>query len=216
MKDSISPAIVRKNERLFTYSKYHDSVFGEKLSREKGKTLREWIVKRSKLGVAILKGLGKFPISSTSNVLYLGASSGTTVSYVSDIVSDGIVYAVELSYDPFIKLLDLSMKRDNIIPILEDAGNPEKYRFMIEHVDCIYQDIAQRDQIRIFNENANAFPDAGWAFLVLKARSISARKSDSSILKENIARIENFNTVQVIDLKPYDVSNYMILLKRKR
>lgn len=206
--------IIRKKDSLFTLTRYRNSLFGEKILKDHGAFRREWIAKRSKLGAAILNGLGSFPLRSNSRVLYLGASTGTTVSYISDIVSEGMIYAVELSYDPFVKLLNLAEHRDNIIPILEDAGNPEKFSFMVEEPDILYQDISQRDQIRIFNRNSMTFPDIKWAFLVIKARSITARKRDEQILKETIAQISDFSVVQTVDLKPYDVSNYLILLKK--
>lgn len=211
---NLSDKIVRKNDAIYTRTSFGKPLFGEKISRDHGAFLREWNVKRSKLGAAILKGLNIFPIKEDSRILYLGASTGTTVSYISDIASDGIIYAVELSYDPFVKLLDLSVQRKNIIPILEDATSPEKFSFLVENADIIYQDISQRDQIGIFNRNAEAFPDAKWAFLILKARSITARKRESEILHENIGRIRDFKVAQVIDLTPYDIANYLLVLKR--
>lgn len=214
LKDNLSEQVVRKGDSIFTRTSYSKPLFKEKILKEKGTYIREWNVKRSKLGAAILKGLNILPIKRNSRVLYLGASTGTTVSYISDIAPDGMVYAVELSYDPFIKLLDLSLQRNNVIPILEDAVNPEKYSFLVEHADVIYQDISQRDQVGIFNRNAEIFPEARWGLLVLKARSITARKKDSEILRENISGIRDFKTVQVIDLQPYDISNYLILLKK--
>jgi fibrillarin-like rRNA methylase len=47
---------------------------------------RVWNPFRSKLGAAILGGVGDIHMGPGSKVLYLGAASGTTVSHVSDIV----------------------------------------------------------------------------------------------------------------------------------
>ena len=59
---------------------------------------RLWNPYRSKLSAAIINGLKGMRIAKGSHVLYLGAATGTTVSHVSDIVSDsGRVYAIELS-----------------------------------------------------------------------------------------------------------------------
>ena len=59
---------------------------------------RLWDPHRSKLAALILKGSGQaLPLKSDSKVLYLGAATGTTVSHVSDIVPNGLVYAVEFS-----------------------------------------------------------------------------------------------------------------------
>ena len=62
-------------------------------------------------------------------VLYLGAASGTTVSHVADIVGPtGVVYAVEFSHRSGRDLINVAQKRTNIIPIIEDARQPQKYR----------------------------------------------------------------------------------------
>jgi rRNA 2'-O-methyltransferase fibrillarin len=85
-----------------------------------------------------------------TKVLYLGAASGTTVSHVSDIVGpvrisyllnfkyisflsiqEGLVYAVEFSHRSGRDLLNVAKKRTNIIPIIEDARHPHKYRMLI-------------------------------------------------------------------------------------
>ena len=62
-------------------------------------------------------------------MLYLGAASGTTVSHVSDIVGpEGLVYAVEFSHRSGRDLINVAKKRTNVIPIIEDARHPHKYR----------------------------------------------------------------------------------------
>ena len=75
----------------------------------------------------------------TLQVLYLGAASGTTVSHVSDIVGpEGLVYAVEFSHRSGRDLINVAKKRTNIIPIIEDARHPHKYRYGLtrqKHLD---------------------------------------------------------------------------------
>ena len=60
------------------------SVYGEELIKE-DEEYRIWNPKRSKLAAALLNGLENLEILDTSKVLYLGASTGTTVSHISDI-----------------------------------------------------------------------------------------------------------------------------------
>ncbi len=144
---------------------------------------REWIPTRSKLSAAIIKGL-KPEIEKDSKILYLGAASGTTVSHVSDIVEDGVIYAVEYSAKPFVKFLELARERRNIVPLLEDARKPENYSGIVEKVDLIYQDIAQRDQIDIFKKNAEFFlKDGGLGIIMVKARSIDSTLEPEKIFK---------------------------------
>lgn len=204
--------IIRKGDSLFTRTSFNRSVYGEHIYRENGTYLREWIPERSKLAAAILKGLRYFPVSSKSSVLYLGASSGTTVSHVSDIVFEGKVYAIEIGYEPFSKLLDLAQARNNIYPVLEDANHVERYSFFIDSIETIYQDISQRNQIQIFNENVENF-DAKNAFFVLKTRSIKSSESGDRILKDSKDALSIYSVKQIVDLRPYDYDNYFIYLE---
>merc|ERR1711972_730117 len=103
-----------------------------------------------------------------SKVLYLGAASGTTVSHVSDVVGpEGMVYAVEFSHRSGRDLLNVAKKRTNIIPIIEDARHPLKYRMLVGMVDSVFADVAQPDQARIVALNAQKFlKGEGSCFLV--------------------------------------------------
>ncbi|KAF3840212.1 hypothetical protein F7725_018929 [Dissostichus mawsoni] len=117
-----------------------ESVYGEKrMSVEEGETkieYRAWNPFRSKLAAAILGGVDQIHIKPGSKVMYLGAASGTTVSHVSDIVGpEGLVYAVEFSHRSGRDLLNVAKKRTNIIPIIEDARHPHKYRMLANCID---------------------------------------------------------------------------------
>lgn len=91
-------------------------------------------------------------------MLYLGAASGTSVSHVSDLVGEtGVVYAVEFSHRPGRDLINVAKKRANIIPIIEDARHPQKYRMLVGMVDCVFADVAQPDQARIVAMNSHMF-----------------------------------------------------------
>ena len=72
------------------------SVYGEELITEDVE-YRLWNPRRSKLSAAILNGLKNLDIKNDDKVLYLGASTGTTVSHISDIAYNGRIYAVEFS-----------------------------------------------------------------------------------------------------------------------
>ncbi|PSS04383.1 Mediator of RNA polymerase II transcription subunit 36b like [Actinidia chinensis var. chinensis] len=109
---------------------------------------RVWNPFRSKLAAAILGGVDDVWIVPGARVLYLGAASGTTVSHVSDIVGpNGVVYAVEFSHRSGRDLVNMAKKRTNVIPIIEDARHPAKYRMLVGMVDVIFSDVAQPDQV---------------------------------------------------------------------
>ena len=46
-------------------------------------------------------------------------------------LQDGLVYAVEFSHRSGRDLINVAKKRPNIIPIIEDARHPHKYRMLV-------------------------------------------------------------------------------------
>src|SRR4030067_1518550 len=73
-------------------------VYGEKLVEQDGIEYREWTPYKSKLGAAITLGCPNIGIRKGDKVLYLGASTGTTSSHVSDIAGkDGFVFALDFA-----------------------------------------------------------------------------------------------------------------------
>ncbi|MCL4314613.1 MAG: fibrillarin-like rRNA/tRNA 2'-O-methyltransferase [Candidatus Thermoplasmatota archaeon] len=206
--------VVQKKGTIFTVSSSPSVVYGERIIRDSGRFLREWKPERSKLSALYHKNNWAFPFRESSRVLYLGAASGTTVSHISDIVSSGMVYAVESSYDPFIKLLRLAEQRGNIIPILEDARMVEKYGFMVENPDIIYQDISQRDQVSIFNNAVSAWKSIHHGFLVLKIRSISFSTDEEKVVRESISALKGMKVVSVTDLQPFHSGTRIIYMER--
>jgi fibrillarin-like pre-rRNA processing protein len=186
-------------------------VYNEKIINIDNNEYRLWDPYRSKLAAALKNGLENIPFKIDSKVLYLGASTGTTVSHLSDICNEGIIYAVEISEKMMEKLIIVAEKRDNIIPILADARMPEHYKD-IGKVDIIYQDIAQPDQERILTENIRIFKPK-YAMLCLKAHSIDVTKSKKETLNKALERLKNFKILQVINLEPYDKEHYFISIK---
>ena len=63
-------------------------VYNEELLIKDGVEYRTWDPFRSKLAAAILKGLAGDVIGAGDKVLYLGTSTGTTPSHVSDIIGE--------------------------------------------------------------------------------------------------------------------------------
>ena len=131
-----------------------ESVYGEKRISVEGPEgtkveYRVWNPFRSKLAAGILGGLDEIYIKPGAKVLYLGAASGTSVSHVADIVGpEGFVYAVEFSHRSGRDLINMAKKRPNVIPIIEDARLPQKYRMLVGMVDVVFADVAQPDQAR--------------------------------------------------------------------
>ncbi len=202
-----SGRVLNQKGRLYTVTDFPKPVYGEKLSRSGKHDLRTWEPKRSKLSAAIKNGMRNFPFQEDSSVLYLGASSGTTVSHVSDICNEGMIFAVEVSAEPFSKLLDLSRERRNIYPVLSSARNPSSYGIFIErNPEIIYQDISQKDQSGILMSNMDAFPGWNYAVLMLKAISIDSSRNPEIILREQTAILKAHKGVSI--LETINISNF--------
>ena len=192
-------------------------VYNEKLLLKKGIEYRLWDPFRSKLAASVMNGLNDFPFTEKSNILYLGVSTGTTISHISDIIGpNGIVFGVEHSSRVARDFLDrVASHRKNIIPIIQDARNPKEYFSIYDKVDITYVDIAQPDQSTIAIENCKIYlKPNGFLFLVVKARSIDVTKNPKHIIDEEIKKLKPFfNIQQVIDLHPYDKDHAMIIAK---
>lgn len=212
MKD-VFPGVFKDGKSLYTISLSPGTrVYGEKIVKKEVE-YREWITGRSKLAAAIMKGLKTLPIKPGAKVLYLGASTGTTVSHVSDIVGkDGAVYAVEFSERVFRNLIDVAKHRRNIVPLLYDARKPDEYPW-VEKCDVLYCDIAQPDQTDIAIRNFDEFIEKGYLLLVVKSQSIDVVKEPAKVYQEEKKKLEEsgFDVLELIDLEPHEEKHAMII-----
>lgn len=189
-----------------------ESVYGEKrIAGESGEgektEYRVWNPFRSKLGAMIVGGMENCPIKPGSKVLYLGGASGTTVSHVSDLVGPhGMVYAVEFSHRSGRDLTNMAKKRPNVVPIIEDARQPLKYRMLVGSVDVIFADVAQPDQARIVTLNAHMFlKNGGWFVISIKANCVDSTAAPEAVYASEINKLkkEKCKPKEQITLEPY-------------
>tara|TARA_B100001094_G_scaffold35681_2_gene29734 strand:+ start:26272 stop:26856 length:585 start_codon:yes stop_codon:yes gene_type:complete len=160
-----------------------------------------WNPYHSKLAAYIIAGGANWPFRNNSKILYLGSAEGNTVSYLSEICKADTITAVEISSVAMAELLVLAKEKKNIIPSLNDAHFPEKYRIQANNPDIIYQDIAQNDQVDIFIRNCDFFRPK-YAFLMLKTQSI-AGKSKDLIENTKIKLNERFEKVEIININKW-------------
>jgi fibrillarin-like pre-rRNA processing protein len=189
-------------------------VYNERLVRYKDKELRSWNPFRSKLAAAISNGIS-IDIKTNFKILYLGAATGTTVSHISDILKDGIVYSVENSPIAVKKLIKVCEKRKNIIPILEDANHPDRYSLIVPNVEIVYQDISQRNQAEIFIENSKQYlKKNGFGIIMVKARSIDVSLNPEKVFDLVCSKLENysFKIIKKLNLNPYEKDHAAILV----
>lgn len=207
--------VYQDNDEIFTMNLVPgESVYGEDLIEEDDFEYRMWDPNRSKIG-AYLKKTEFLPITYESKILYLGAGDGTTVSHLSDIVTHGNIFAVEMARNPYRKLLNLSEKRKNIFPIMADAHNTEKYSDIIQNVDFIYQDISQRDQTEIFLKNVKFLKDEHYGFLAVKSRSIDVSKKPKKIYIEVEEKLKNagLKVKDRVDISRWQKGHAVIIVK---
>lgn len=176
---------------------------------------RVWNPFRSKLGAAVLGGVDNIHIKPGTKLLYLGAASGTTVSHCSDIVGpEGLVYAVEFSSRSGRDLINVAKKRTNIIPIVEDARHPLKYRMVVGMVDTIFADVAQPDQARIVGLNAQYFLKNGGHFVIsIKANCIDSTAAPEAIFASEVQKLKEmrFTPVEQVTLEPYERDHAVVV-----
>ena len=194
-------------------------VYDEKLigDEENECEYRIWNPRRSKLAAALLNGLKELKLESDSKLLYLGASTGTTVSHISDIAYDGLIYAVEFSPVSMKKLVRLSQQRPNIAPLLGDATKAKYYLNKVEKVDLVYCDVAQEKQSELFMDNMDLFlKEDGQGLITIKARSIDVVQKPKKIFKEEEKKIKanGYSIVEKIKLEPYEKDHIAFLVEK--
>jgi len=188
-------------------------VYNEELVSRGGEEYRTWDPFRSKLAAAILKGLPEDVIGEGDKVLYLGTSTGTTPSHVSDLVGElGLVVGVEFSPRVAREFVEnVARVRKNVIPFVADAREPSKYG--IAKFDVLYCDIAQADQTEIAVDNARKLLRPGGRLLiVVKARSIDVVREPKEIFRQEERKLEDagYEVDSLIELSPFDKDHALL------
>ena len=154
-------------------------------------------------------------IKPGATVLYLGAASGTSVAHVSDIIGpNGTVYAVEFSHRPGRDLINMAKKRTNVVPIVEDARMPLKYRMLVGMVDVIFADVAQPDQSRIVALNASYFLKVGGHFVIsIKASCVDSTAAPEAVFASEVTKLkkDNFKPQEQVTLEPYERDHAVVI-----
>ena len=191
------------------------NVYGEKLVKLDDEEFRIWDPFRSKLAAALKRGLRDFPVRYGDKILYLGASTGTTVSHISDLVGNkGLVFAVEPAVRVARELIEnVASRRKNVIPIIEDARRPDYYFSVFGDVDLVYCDIAQSDQTEIAIKNCRTFlKNKGIMLIIIKTRSIDVTMNPDSVVAKESEKLRqnNFGINQTINLNTFDKDHALI------
>ncbi len=190
------------------------AVYGERWASLGERSFRSFDPSRSKLAAGLARGWdGPLPAPGES-WLYLGAASGTTVSHVADLVGPaGTVFAVEKSPRPFARLVAVAERWPNLLPLLDDAREPENYLDLVAPVDGIYADVAQPDQAGIVLRNAEYFlaEPSGSVVLALKLPSLGRERGPLVHLRDAETRLgAEFALAASVRLEPFHRGHYLL------
>jgi len=125
----------------------------------------------------------------------------------------GTVYAVEFSKRSGRDLVNMAKKRTNVIPIIEDARHPQKYRMLMNMCDTVFADVAQPDQARILGLNAALFVKNRGKFLIsIKASCIDSTLPPEQVYAAEIEKLkeQKFKPVERITLEPYERDHIVV------
>lgn len=179
------------------------------------KQIQEWNPQTSKWKSAIEKGL-KIDLEGSETILYLGASSGTTVSQLS-IRTKGTIFAVEKSARMAIPLVKFAEGATNVIPLFCDARdiNYIKEKMNGERIDILFCDIPSRDQVALLEHAASLVTQDCKIYLSLKTQSIS-QKNPEVVMKHVKKELEKtFVVKEVVSLEPFQKKHYFFVLEKK-
>jgi fibrillarin-like pre-rRNA processing protein len=192
-------------------------VYGERLIFYKNIEYRDWDPYRSKLAAVLMENPNINLFKSTLKSLYLGASSGTTISHLSDIAYEGIIYGVEIAHRSIRQLIQNVSNRKNIIPILGDANFPEDYaKSIFTEVDIVYQDVAQPNQAKIAISNCKYYlKEGGILILMVKSQSIDSIQKSEKIYKQEkkILKDAGYNVFESLNIHKYAANHIALLIR---
>ncbi|MFT4312679.1 MAG: fibrillarin-like rRNA/tRNA 2'-O-methyltransferase [Candidatus Woesearchaeota archaeon] len=217
--EKISEGIYRKDGKIYTINntdkyKYYD----ENVLIHLNNRYRQWNPYKSKVGASIKKKLKEIPISRESVILYLGSSSGTTVSHISDILTNGKIFAVDSSKEMMKKFMKLVHNRKNIFPILESARNYKKYNIPSDTcIDLIVQDVACVDQVNILINNSDYYLKSnGKVLIAIKTQSIDSIKKPGIVVEEQKEILKGkFKILQTLNLEPFEKNHWLLFMEKK-
>jgi len=108
----------------------------------------------------------------------------------------------------------MAKKRINVVPIIEDARHPLKYRMLVGMVDVIFADVAQPDQSRIVALNAEHFLKVGGHFMIsIKANCVDSTADPALVFAQEVKKLQKagFRPKEQITLEPYERDHAVVV-----
>lgn len=229
--DELSENVLTQGRGLWTRNAVPGvRVRGEGLRRIRGAEWRSWSPRHSKLGAGILRTKAEraslLP-KLGSQVLYLGAGHGTTISYLHDHMCGegnylgGSIISVDVAPRCIRDLVSLAKKRPGILPVLADARQPDTLRpWLNGRVDWLFQDVSQSGQVDFFLTAARNFlSPSGQALLSLKSASepnVEGGSEEHYAAAVDAMVASGIEVIEVIRLKGWEDQHALIVGKAPR
>lgn len=127
---------------------------------------------------------------------------------------NGMVYAVEFSHRSARDLINVAKRRSNIVPIVDDARQPQRYRMLVGIVDVIFADVAQPDQARIVAINANQFlKPSGWYIISIKASCVDSTAKPEAVFAAEVDKLrkDKCKPREQLTLEPYHRDHAVVI-----
>jgi fibrillarin-like pre-rRNA processing protein len=175
----------------------------------------DWNPYKSKWKAALEKNL--IPkLKENEAILYLGASSGTTINHLSKQTSETI-FAVEKSTTMAIPLVKLAQKSSNIAPIFADANNTQYIKTQLHKTtpNILFQDIPSSDQIEILTKASKLVSTKCKIYLSLKTKSISQQSQSKTLEQATIKLQKSFMIENHASLEPFHKKHHFFILRKK-
>ena len=109
----------------------------------------------------------------------------------------------------------MATHRTNVIPIIEDARHPLRYRMLVSMVDVIFADVAQPDQARIVGLNAHLYLKVGGGILVsIKASCIDSTAAPEAVFTQEVTKLreERIKPLEQLTLEPFERGGFFRVL----
>jgi fibrillarin-like rRNA methylase len=202
-------------------------VYGEKTRRFSSKEFRKWDPYRSKIAAGMLRTQhdprNLLP-NNGSQVLYLGAGHGTTISHIHDIVCGesnkfgGRIVGIDISPRCIRDLLGLAKVRPGFIPVLADARKSTWEHAVHGQVDWLFQDVSQTGQLDIFldvtSKHLKLSGRALFSFKMASERwSDEAKTTQIETMEKRIAS-SGFDCNEILDLQGYEDEHFLFVISK--
>lgn len=219
MRQTNYPSIYENEQKMFTKNLTPGQVFfGETILKLDGTEYRHFDPYRSKIAAALAKKINQSGVREGDVILYLGASHGYTISFLSDIIGQkGLIFGVDSAYKIFRSLFHVSNLRHNVVPLYADAAKPTSYAKNICCVDVVYQDLAQKEQAEIFDANYTLYAkEGGIGIFVIKTRSIDVAAAPKNVVESVKKKMVSlgYTLLDAKALDPFEKDHFLLLVTK--